>query len=97
MFTKPRLEILTEDLEGKVVETMERITRTMDTFVHRGRSICGVTLSCSLMERVICFLIEHQEHLLLDVGPRGVYFLEQATQDLESFLEKNPLYAPQRK
>ena len=47
-----------------------------------------------MLQRVIFHLVERRGHLLLDCLPRGVYFLAEATRDLEAFLEQNPLYAP---
>ena len=66
-----------------------RWTATLSSY-----SVCGVEVSSQVLQRVIFHLVERRGHLLLDCLPRGVYFLAEATRDLEAFLEQNPLYAP---
>ena len=90
----PALVVTEEELGAKVEECMRRVWRTMDSYLHATRSVCGVEVSSQVLQRVIFHLVERRGHLLLDCLPRGVYFLAEATRDLEAFLEQNPLYAP---
>ena len=93
-FAPPALVVTEEELGARVEECMRRVSRTMDSYLHATRSVCGVEVSSQVLQRVIFHLVERRGHLLLDCLPRGVCFLAEATRDLEAFLEQNPLYAP---
>ena len=96
VFTPPKLIITEEELGAKVEEILERIHRTMDSFLHGGRSVCGIDITPQMLERAILHIVDRRGHLLMDVRSRAVYFVEEAAQDLQSFLELSPMYAPRR-
>ena len=92
-FHPPTLVISHEDLAEKVNEIMVRVSQTKDNFLHVTRFVCGVQLTVPLVERAIIHLVDRRGHLLLDTLPKGVYFIGE---DLEIFLEQDPMYAPRR-
>ena len=58
--------------------------------------MCGIEVTPKLLERALLHIIDRRGHLLQDVRSRAIYFVEEAGQDLGSFLEQNPLFAPRR-
>ena len=96
VFTPPALTITEEELGAKIEEILDRVQRTMDSFLHGGRTVCGIEVTPKLLERALLHIIDRRGHLLQDVRSRAIYFVEEAGQDLGSFLEQNPLFAPRR-
>ena len=97
VFDKPVLQISPEELGEKVTSIMERVNRTLECFSVGKRSIVNVPVGSSILRRTLLLLVQHRGRLLLDVCPRELYFLGEVAQDMESYLEEQPLYAPRRK
>ena len=97
VFDKPVLQISPEELGEKVTSIMERVNRALECFSVGKRSIGNVPVGSSILRRTVLLLVQHRGHLLLDVRPRELYFLGEVAQDMESYLEEQPLYAPRRK